>query len=64
MPLSEVANKEKVIPQEWINAAGNGLTAEYIDYALPLIQGEPKQIKVDGLPRFARLRKIQAGRPG
>ncbi|NLY91685.1 MAG: 6-phosphofructokinase, partial [Firmicutes bacterium] len=31
--LSEVANKEKKIPREWINEAGNGLKQQFIDYA-------------------------------
>lgn len=62
MPLAEVANKEKTVPLEWINEEGNGLKSEYIDYALPLIQGEPRQEKSEGLPRFARFKKVQAGK--
>ena len=34
------------------------MSKEFIDYALPLIQGEPKLPKQDSLPRFARLKKI------
>jgi 6-phosphofructokinase 1 len=45
---------------EWINAAHNGVEKPFIDYALPLIQGEPKLPKQDSLPRFAKLKKIQA----
>ena len=30
----------------------------FIDYVLPLIQGEPKLPKVDSLPRFAKLKKV------
>ena len=33
---------------------------EFIDYALPLIQGTPDRPLENGLPRFARLKKIQA----
>ncbi|MCL1983572.1 MAG: 6-phosphofructokinase [Clostridiales bacterium] len=58
--LSDVANCEKKVPDEWINADGNGILRPYIDYALPLIQGETKLSKENGLPRFARLKKIQA----
>ena len=58
--LSEVANTEKKFPREWINAEGNNIEPAYIDYALPLIQGETKMQKVDGLPRFAKLKKILA----
>ena len=60
LPLTEVANAEKKVPQEWINADGNGVTHDFIDYALPLIQGEPKLPKEDSLPRFARLKKVLA----
>ena len=55
--LSDVANTEKKVPLAWINDAHNGIKREFIDYALPLIQGEPKLPKEDSLPRFARLRK-------
>ena len=60
LPLTEVANAEKKVPQEWINAEGNGVTHDFIDYALPLIQGEPKLPKEDSLPRFAKLKKVLA----
>ncbi|MCI2058853.1 MAG: 6-phosphofructokinase [Oscillibacter sp.] len=58
--LSAVANAEKKVPREWINAQGNGVEKAFIDYALPLIQGEPKLPKLDSLPRFAKLSKILA----
>ncbi len=58
VPLEQVANHEKQVPREWINPEGNGLTQAFIDYALPLIQGEPHQRHEEGLPRFARLKKI------
>ena len=57
--LAEVANTEKTIPREWISADGRGVRQAFIDYALPLIQGETGQAKEDGLPRFANLRKIR-----
>ena len=60
LPLTEVANTEKKVPREWINAEGNGVEQPFIDYVLPLIQGEPKLPKVDSLPRFAKLKKIKA----
>ena len=55
--LSDVANTEKKVPLTWINDAHNGVKHEFIDYALPLIQGEPDLPKEDSLPRFARLKK-------
>lgn len=56
--LVEVANFENKVPREWINEAGNGMLQPFIDYALPLIQGETKMRIEDGLPRFANLKKI------
>ena len=58
LPLSEVANYEKKVPLEWISPDGSGVTQEFIDYALPLIQGEPEIPREDSLPRYARLKKI------
>ena len=58
--LTDVANYEKKVPLEWINAEHNGITHDFIDYALPLIQGETKLPKVDSLPRFAKLKKVLA----
>ena len=60
LPLADVANYEKKIPLSWINDEHNGLKSEFIDYVLPLIQGEPDIPRVDSLPRYARLRKILA----
>ena len=58
--LSDVANFEKKFPREWINAEGNNVTHDFAKYAMPLIQGETKLEKEDGLPRFARLKKVFA----
>ena len=60
IPLMEVANVEKKIPREWINEAGNGVNHQFIEYALPLIQGEPNLPRQDSLPRFAKLKKVLA----
>ena len=56
--LTDVANVEKKVPREWINAAGNGIEQPFIDYVLPLIQGEPKLPREASLPRFAHLKKV------
>ena len=58
--LSDVANFEKKFPAEWITPEGNNVTEDFVKYAMPLIQGETKLEKVDGLPRFARLKKVFA----
>ena len=61
--LEEVANKEKKVPREWINEAGNGLKKQFIDYALPLIQGVSAPPLENSLPRFAKLKKVLAPHP-
>ena len=58
--LTDVANTEKKVPLEWINAAHNNVEQPVVDYVLPLIQGEPKLPKQDSLPRFAKLKKVLA----
>ena len=40
--------------------SGNGVEQAFIDYALPLIQGEPELPKENALPRFAKLKKVRA----
>ncbi len=57
--LDEVANTEKTVPREWINEEGNGLNEKFVEYALPLIQGETKLKKEDSLPRFVHLKKVK-----
>ena len=56
--LSDVANTEKKFPAEWITESGDGITKEYLDYVMPLIQGEPKTPRVDSLSVYADLKKV------
>jgi len=56
--LSDVANTEKKFPMEWINATGDGIKKEYLDYVMPLIQGEPATPRKDSLPVYAELKKV------
>ena len=56
--LTEVANTEKTVPLSWIKDDDSGMTQAFIDYALPLVQGESGLPLEDGLPRFARLKKV------
>lgn len=58
--LSVAANAEKKVPLEWINESHNGLTREFIDYAMPLIQGELSIPIENGLPRHANLKLVKA----
>ncbi len=50
-----VANKEKLFPAEWINAEGNNVTVDALDYFLPLIQGELEIEYRNGIPVHFRL---------
>jgi 6-phosphofructokinase 1 len=60
MPVEQAANSEKTVPEAWITNNGTGLSEEFIKYALPLILGDAKAPLEDGLPRFARLKKVLA----
>jgi 6-phosphofructokinase 1 len=57
-PLANVANGERKVPLEWIKDDNTGMTDEFIEYALPLIQGEPKRPLLHSLPDFAKLKRI------
>jgi len=52
------ANTEKKVPLEWIKENNTGLTADFYNYALPLIQGPSNRVTEDSLPRFAKLKKV------
>lgn len=58
LPLELAANTEKTVPLEWITNNGTALSDKFIEYALPLIQGDAKAPLEDGLPRFAKLKKV------
>lgn len=50
--VSLICNQEKKFPKEWISAAGNDITDDFLAYALPLIQGEPKRVMENGVPKY------------
>jgi len=54
------ANTEKPVPQEWINEEGNGLNDKCLNYLLPLFGGQKQLVLENGMPRFAKLKKIKA----
>ncbi|MBC7815912.1 MAG: phosphofructokinase, partial [Planctomycetaceae bacterium] len=51
IPLSEVANHERPLPDDFITADGMFVTKAFLDYARPLV-GE--------LPKFSNLSQIKA----
>ncbi len=56
--LALVANDEKKVPLDWINPDGTSLNHKFIEYVTPLIQGDMKAPLENGLPRFAKLKKV------
>jgi 6-phosphofructokinase 1 len=54
---SEVANKIKHFPAEWINAEKNHINNEAIDYITPLINGLPELTYNNGLPVYSAFKK-------
>jgi len=51
--VNHVCNQEKPVPGEWITNCGSDISDEFVKYALPLIQGDVKVPKENGLPNFA-----------
>ncbi len=58
VPLVAVANVERKVQKDWINTEGNFPTASLIRYVRPLIRGRVRVPLKDGVPAFARLRRI------
>lgn len=56
-PLSEIANGVKEIPEDWISEDGTSMTAKFIKYCQPLIQGEVQVPYENGVPAYVRLSK-------
>ena len=51
-PLSEIANGVKEIPQDWISEDGVSMTAKFIKYCQPLVQGEVEVPAQNGVPNM------------
>jgi len=49
--LKNVAEKTKPMPDEFINADGNGITDAFVEYAMPLTGGLPKTHYLGNYPR-------------
>lgn len=49
---SKVANHVKYFPSEWVNADGNFVNDEALEYISPLIQGTPVLQTENGLPSY------------
>ncbi|MFN7777472.1 MAG: 6-phosphofructokinase [Betaproteobacteria bacterium] len=56
--LTDVANREKMMPAEFITPDGFGIAEACRKYLLPLIAGEAYPPYVDGLPDYVRLKNV------
>jgi 6-phosphofructokinase len=55
-PLAKVANREKMMPRNFITRDGFGITGKARDYLAPLIVGEDYPAYRNGLPQYVRLK--------
>jgi ATP-dependent phosphofructokinase / diphosphate-dependent phosphofructokinase len=58
-PLSEVANREKLLPPDFISPDGFGITEAARRYLAPLIVGEAYPPFKNGLPDYVKLRNAR-----
>jgi 6-phosphofructokinase 1 len=56
--LSQVANVEKMMPENFITEDGFGITDLCREYLAPLIEGEDYPPYKDGLPDYVRLKNV------
>src|SRR5579872_2570436 len=62
VPLTEVANKEKKLPRDYITSDGFGISEACRRYLEPLIAGEAYPPYKNGLPDYARIRGVAVRR--
>lgn len=55
-PLDKIANREKMLPRDFITPDGFHITAKARRYLAPLIRGEDYPPYKDGLPQYVQLR--------
>jgi len=56
-PLQDIANVEHFLPREWISEDGFMPNEKFVEYALPLIEGEVRPPMEHGLPKYVSLLK-------
>jgi len=54
--LMSVADVTKEVPEDWINEEQNGVTDEFIEYAMPLVSGAAVELP-EGLPNYPVFQK-------
>jgi 6-phosphofructokinase 1 len=55
--IAQLANYEKKVPIDWIDAENAQMREAFFTYAMPLIQGEIAPFYANGLPRHLILDK-------
>jgi len=56
--LSDVANGESLLPRDFMNESGTGMSKKFRAYLAPLVRGEVKvNMGPDGLPVYVRLKR-------
>ena len=55
--LKDIANVEHFLPRDWVSEDGFLPNEKFVEYALPLIQGEVTPPTENGLPKYAVLEK-------
>lgn len=55
--VHKIANNEKLVPRNWVNKEGNYVTADFLNYIEPLIQGDYQPFMVNGLPQHLVLKR-------
>ena len=50
--ISEIADREKKVPESWITSEGNGVTEDMLEYLRPLVQGEQSCKFENGIPKY------------
>lgn len=58
IPVSEVANRAKTVPLDWINKEGNDVEPCMISYLQPLIEGEPHIRFKNGIPDYLSIKHL------
>jgi len=56
VPLDQIANREKMLPDDFITKDGFGITDKARSYLQPLVAGEAELKFRSGLPQFVRLK--------
>lgn len=57
-PLADVANREKMLPRNYISKDGFGITTAARNYLAPLIKGEDYPPYKNGLPQYVELKNV------